>query len=110
VNKSYEMYQDADGYLRANFFVSPENRDLIGLFLETDIGGDASHCNELINETQGALQGQNIILEDIGNLFIVTITSEKVQIENLYDEGRRIELSCQEFLDILTDWLALTKH
>lgn len=106
--KSYHLFRDAAGYPRATFSEPPRNRGLIGLFLQMDVGSNVSYCERLQALTQAILAGQHPSWEGTGNLFTVTVTPDRVLIQNEYaDDDENVDVSPGEFIEILQAWRAL---
>jgi|GEM_PF-3734693 len=105
--KSYHLDYDTNGYPRAHFTEPPNNRSLIGLFLQMDVGQSCANCDDWIAATHAVVSGAQPSFEGTGNLFTISIKPEQVRIENAYadeDEAEWIEVEPQEFLQILNDW------
>jgi hypothetical protein len=104
---TYRMFYDDQGNPRASFAEPPAGRGLIALWLQMDIGGNAGWCQELIDQAAAVVQSGQGSVDVTGNLFGVTVTPDRTQIENVYNEDDAVELASSELVAILRDWREL---
>ena len=108
-----KCYIDEHGFRRAE--VSPPYQ-LLGWYLEDDVQGSLYHCKLLFSEIEKVKAGVEPEFSGTGNAHTVTITRDKVVIENEYliesedcDISRICEIPLVEFEQALTQWFEFIK-
>lgn len=80
--------------------------ELIGWYLEQEVEGDINSCKRLLGIIEKIKNGVKSEYSGTGNAHALTITSDKVVIENEYsDLFDRCEIPLIEFERVLTQWL-----
>ncbi|MBI1929410.1 YacL family protein [Candidatus Poribacteria bacterium] len=108
-----KCYIDPSGIRRAE--VSPPY-ELVGWYLMDDVQGGIYSCKELLSIIEKVKTGVESEYSGTGNAHTITITKDKVVIENEYliesedcDISRICEIPLFEFEKALTQWFELIK-
>jgi uncharacterized protein YacL (UPF0231 family) len=98
-------FRDEQGFPRVETGDSHPN---IGSFLEQDIQSSTEGCREYMAAAEDVETGRLPKWSGTGNAHTVTIQSDGVSIENVWDESLGVaEVSIPEFKQCLGSWLRL---
>jgi len=102
-----KCYIDEHGFRRAE--VSPPYQ-LLGWYLEDDVQGSLYHCKLLFSEIEKVKAGVEPEFSGTGNAYTITITGDKVLLEDEYSEPlTTCEIPLFEFEQALTQWFEFIK-
>ncbi len=102
-----KCYIDEHGFRRAEVD-SPY--EMVGWFFEENVQGSIYHCKLLFSEIEKVKAGVESEFSGTGNAYTITITGDKVLLEDEYSEPLiTCEIPLFEFEKALTQWFEFIK-
>jgi uncharacterized protein YacL (UPF0231 family) len=100
-----KLFFDPQGYPRAEYS-SPH--EVLGWYLEQDIQCSEVNCEEILRACDQIVSGNEQEWGGVGNAHDISITADRVRIENLFsDVVFSCELTVEDFRQVVQSWKEL---
>lgn len=76
-------------------------------FLNTDVAGDARHCQALLEGGAAVLAGMRGDWQISGNSYGLTLGSRTTEMRPLHTKEAAVSVATSEFLDLIAQWQGL---